>query len=176
MRLIIAAALVALAACGGPPARRDETQSEPAVLIGRYKAASDNARAVTGDVDIERAGLAFASGAILYTRVLEPRRAHELIAEGGDSYAAAALGPSDLIIELRRVTQQTLREGAQGLCGGDAPAYIALAYEARAADVTLLVFAGEEPPGPRATRSRLCATYAYAAPDGARTRQGVVLY
>jgi hypothetical protein len=38
-----------------------------------------------------------------------------------------------------------------------------------------MVFAGEEPPGPQATQSRLCAIFTYAAPDGARTREGVVL-
>jgi hypothetical protein len=62
-----------------------------------------------------------------------------------------------------------------GLCGGERPQYVALAYEARATSVKLLVFAGDEPPGPEATRSRICASFAYAAPSGARTRQGVVL-
>jgi hypothetical protein len=38
-----------------------------------------------------------------------------------------------------------------------------------------LVFSGEEPPGPDATQSRLCLTLGFAARDGARTRQGVVL-
>jgi hypothetical protein len=39
----------------------------------------------------------------------------------------------------------------------------------------MLVFTGEEPPGPQAVGSRVCASFRYAAPEGARTREGVVL-
>jgi hypothetical protein len=85
------------------------------------------------------------------------------------------LGPAELAVELRRVTEQIVSEGARGVCGEVRPAYVALAYDERATAVTLLVFTGDEPPGPNATQSELCATFAYAAPDGARTRQGVLL-
>jgi hypothetical protein len=166
----------ALAACGEAPAPPASAHSEePAAIMGRYLAASNTAHTITGGVDIERGGLAFESGVILYTRVLNPRRGGDLIARNGDSYAAAALGPGDLIIELRRITEQTVPEGGVGLCGGERPQYLALAYEERATSITLLVFAGDEPPGPEATQSRLCASFAFVAPDGARTRQGVVL-
>ena len=177
MRALIVAALIALAACGEAPAPAGDAQaSEPHVLMGRYLAASDTARSITRGVDIQRGGLVFDSGVVLYTRVLQPRRAGELISRGGDSYAAAALGSGNLIVELRRVTEQVTPDGRVGLCGAARPQYVALAYEERATAVTLLVFSGDEPPGPEATHSRLCASYAYAAPDGARTRQGVVLW
>lgn len=172
-RWFLAALLFALAACDQARAPADEAQ-QPA-LTGRYLPASDTALHFTGALVIERAGLVFDKGAILYTRVLEPRRGYDLTAFGGDSYAAIALGPSDLTVELRRVTQQVLREGAPSLCGEDRPHYVALVHEARARTVTVLVFTGDEPPGPRATQSRLCATFGYAAPEGARTREGVVL-
>lgn len=177
MRFIIAAGLsAALAACGEMPAPPAEAGStEPPALMGRYLAASNTARAITGDVDIEHGGLAFASGVIVYTRVLSPRRGGDLVSRHGDSFAAAVLGPADLVIELRRVTEQTVPDGRVGLCGAERPQYVALAYEPRATSVTLLVFAGEEPPGPEATRSHVCASFAFVAPDGARTRQGVVL-
>lgn len=172
--VLLSLSLTLTAACGeaGDGAAQ---ASEPGVLIGRFRAASETARLATGDVSIERGGLIFDRGVTLYTRLLDPRSAHERIARDGDSYAAAAIGSSDLIIELRRVTDQALSGDTQSLCGADRPGYVALAYEERAANVTLLVFAGDEPPGPRATQSRLCATFAYAAHDGARTRQGVVL-
>jgi hypothetical protein len=175
MRAFAVLLIVMVAACDVPRAG-DLSSPTPDVLMGQYKAASDSARQLTGDVSIERGGLVFAKGVVLYTRVLDPRRGGDLIARDGDTYAAAALGPSDLAIELRRVTEQTVQDGARGLCGEERPQYVALAYgRARAAEVTLLAFAGEEPPGPSATRSRVCAAFAYAAPDGARTRQGVVL-
>lgn len=175
MRALFVCMLMALlAGCGEAP-DGSANAAEPAVLTGEYRAASDTARQITGDVSIERAGLIFARGVVLYTRVLEPRRGVDVISTSGDSYAAAALGPADLRVELRRVTQQTVPEGREGLCGELAPAYVALAFEERATTVALLVFAGDEPPSPRATQSHLCATFAYAAPDGARTRQGVLL-
>ncbi|MGE0741378.1 MAG: hypothetical protein AB7O98_08555 [Hyphomonadaceae bacterium] len=174
MRIVLAA--LALAACSGPPTATEVTGAfEPTALMGAYHASSDLARDVTGNVAIERGGLMFDSGAVLYTRVLEPRRGGDRVAQGGESYATLARGGPDLIVELRRVTEQSLRRGAPGLCGEEAPSYVALAYVERATDITLLVFTGAQPPGPQAIDSRLCATLAYAAPDGARTRQGIVL-
>lgn len=164
--------VAALTACG--EARNSDTAeaSEMPRLVGHYKAASANARAITGDVGIERGGLIFSRGQVLYTRTLEGRRGGEMTAQGGDSYAAIALGPSNLRVELRRVTDAT---SAAGLCPGATPAYIALVHEEFPSGVTLLVFSGAEPPGPQATRSQLCASFAYQAPHGARTREGVVL-
>lgn len=180
MRLMRALfAIVLLAALPGcTPANTpapDASANEPAPLIGAYRAASDTARQRTGDIAIERGGLVFAKGIILYTRALNPRRGYELTAREGDSYAALAVGPGELNVELRRISEQVLPHGVMGLCGADAPSYAALAYEARAASVTLMVFSGDEPPGPQATQSRLCGAFAYLAPDGVRTRQGVAL-
>ncbi|HYD87541.1 MAG TPA: hypothetical protein VEA80_08715 [Vitreimonas sp.] len=175
MRAAFAAlSLLTLAACGEAPAP-EANATEPALLTGQFNAASNTARAITGDASIERGGVLFASGVVLFTRTLEPRRGEDVISRDGDSYAAAALGPGDLTIELRRVTEQTVPAGRTGLCGAEEVEYVALAYEARARKVTLLAFTGAEAPGPQATESRLCATFAFAAPEGARTREGVVL-
>ena len=164
----------ALGACTQASPTREADASEPAPLLGEYRAASDTACKQTGDVAIERGGLVFAKGVILYTRALRPRRGYDLIAAEGDSFAAIALGPAELSVDLRRVTEQTLSGGALGLCGAEAPTYVALTYEDRATAITMLVFAGDEPPGSDATQSRLCGAFAYVAPDGARTREGVV--
>ncbi|MBC7769448.1 MAG: hypothetical protein H7124_11735 [Phycisphaerales bacterium] len=175
MRFLLAAiALAALAACERAPAST-AVASEGARVGGHYNAASNTARGVTGDVSIERGGLLFASGIVLFTRTLDPRSGADVISSDGDSFAAAALGPGDLDIELRRVTEQTVPPGRVGLCGGADVAYVALAYDQHTHAMTLLAFTGVEAPGPRATQSRVCASFGYAAPDGARTREGVVL-
>jgi len=170
--LLLAAAL---AACGETRASSEPQHAEMAVLTGQYNAASSTAREATGGVSIERGGLLFSKGVVLYTRTLNPRSGIERIARDGDSYASIITAPEDLTIELRRVTEQVLTGEAHGLCGDASPGYVALAYAERATSVTILVFAGDEPPGPNATRSRLCATLAYTTPGGARTSQGVVL-
>lgn len=175
-RFLPAAALLLLAGCTDAGSTQNTPHSPAATpLTGRYRAVSDTAQAITGGVTIERGGLIFDKGAVIYTRTLNPRRGADRIARDGDSYAAVAVGPGELTIELRRVREQAVTGGAQGLCGAQTPTYVALAYQERATSVTVLVFSGEEPPGPQATQSQLCATFAYAAPDGARTRQGVVL-
>lgn len=148
----------------------------PDVLTGQYRAASETAREVTGNLSLERGGLIFDRGVVLYTRALMPRQAFERVSRDGDSYAAILVSPGDLVIDLRRVTEQTVADGARSLCGDDEPSYVAIAAEESATSVTVLVFAGDEPPGPTATESRYCGAYAYAAPDGVRTREGVVLW
>jgi len=174
-------ALLVLAACGNTadPVSQHEVRAGPPPLLGAYKAQSETARAVTGNVRIDRAGLSFANGVTLYTRELDPRRGHDLIARGGASYAAAVVGASDVVVELRRVNQQVIAPDAAAIHGAcdnaEPPRYIALVYEPPGHSVTLMVFTGEEPPGADATQSRVCAIYGFTAPEGARTREGVVL-
>lgn len=182
MRFTLAALLMAaLAACGETASSTSaatpgpEHEGRPSALAGDYKPMSNTARAITGAIVIQRGGISFANGVILYTRTLNPRRGGDLIAKNGDSYAAAVVGPGSLQVELRRVTEQVVPDGVIGLCGAERPQYVALAYDDRETTVTMLVFAGEEPPGPQAMDSRVCARFGYAAPDGARTREGVVL-
>lgn len=173
MRAVLAVlSLFALAACSAAPAPEAPASAD---LSGQFKADSNTARSITGDLSIERGGLLFASGVVLFTRTLDPRSGADVISRDGDSYAAAALGPGDLAIELRRVSEQTVPQGRVGLCGAAPVEYVALAHDQRARKVTLLAFTGEEPPGPQATQSRVCASFAFAAPDGARTREGLVL-
>jgi hypothetical protein len=172
MRVLAAlAALAALSGCGeqGQPA---EGASQPDVLTGRFSATSDAARQVTGDLVIERGGLVFDSGEILYTRVLNPRRGVDPISRDGASYAALSGMRGEVVVELRRITEQTVREGGAGVCHDARPAYAALVHETSGQSLMLLVFEGEEPPGPQATESRLCGTYAFAV---AEVRAGVML-
>jgi hypothetical protein len=176
MRILLAALLCAASAACGQASEGEAVASVPDVITGEYRAASDTARSLTGNLSLERGGLIFDKGVVLYTRVLMPRQALERVSRDGDSYAAILVSPADVVIDLRRVTEQTLTGGAASLCGDDEPGYVAIAHEERATTVTVLVFAGDEPPGPNATESRLCGAFAYAAPDGARTREGIVLW
>jgi hypothetical protein len=166
--------VAALTACG--EARTSDGQAlaaEPPRLLGQFKAASETAREATGDVGVERAGLIFSRGAALYTRALDPRRGGDLTARDGASYAALVAGSGDLRVELRRVIAAA---DADWLCGSESPSYVALVHAEGAASFTLLVFAGDEPPGSNARDTRLCASYAYAAQHGMRPREGVVLW
>ena len=175
--LLLLLALGALTACGSESAQSmAAAASVPSPLQGSFFASSATARALTGDVSVEPGGVMFARGVVLYTRVLNPRRGGDVASPNGDSYAAIAVGPSDLDIELRRVLEQVTPPGVAGLCGGAAPTYVAFAHDEHATQLTMLVFSGEEPPGPEAHGSRFCGAFAYAAPDGARTREGVLLW
>lgn len=175
MRIVIAAVLCAVLAGCGPSSGSEASASAPEPLTGVFRAESDSARTLTGNLSLERGGLIFDKGVVLYTRSLLPRQASERVSRDGDSYAAILVSPADIPLELRRVTEQTLANGAVGLCGDEEPGYVAIARQDRAAGLVILVFAGDEPPGPEAAATRLCGAFAYTAPEGARTRIGVVL-
>lgn len=155
------------------PAPREQAAASRALI---FNAASETARNFTGDLTMEGLDLRFAKGATLVTQPLSRREPAEPIAQGGPSFAAAALGPSDIVVEVRRVTAQSLAQGAPSMCpSGGSPTYVALIYGQRSTRVTLMVFNGSDAPGSSASKSWLCATYVYTAPDGVRTRQGVLL-
>src|SRR5690606_6634198 len=139
----------ALAGCGesGVPAAPEPPAHAETALLRRYQVAPHTARGITRRLTIERGRPVFAARLVLCSRLLAPRSGEDLIAKHGDSYAAAVLGPANLTIELRRVIEQTVPAGQVGLCGASRPQYVALAYDERATEVTLLVFAGAEPPG-----------------------------
>ena len=171
MRLRFLFLALAVTACTEAPATRTEPH-RPLV----FNALSETARSFTGDVTLEGPRLIFSKGAALTTQPLARREPAEPMSQGGPSFATAALGPPDVVVELRSVTAQSLAQGAPSLCPeGGPPTYVALIYGQRSTRVTLMVFNGDEPPGQSASKSWLCATYVYAAPDGVRTRQGVLL-
>lgn len=176
-RLILVVAVAAASACGSQSVQSmNPAAPVPTPLRGSFFASSETARAETGDVSVEPGGVMFARGLVLYTRVLNPRRGADLVSRNGDSYAAIVVGPADLDIELRRVLEQVTPPGGAGLCGERTPTYVAFAHDEHATQLTMMVFSGEDPPGPDARESRFCGAFAYVAPDGARTREGVLLW
>src|SRR5262249_18301954 len=160
MRRSLLILALAIGACSEAPASR----VEPARAMA-FNAVSETARSFTGDVTLAGPRLMFAKGAVLTTQPLARREPGEPMSQGGPSFAAAALAPANVIVELRRVTAQSLAQGAPSLCPeGGAPTYVALIYGQRSTRVTLMVFNGAEPPSQSAAKSFLCATYVYAAP------------
>jgi len=174
--LVLSAALM-LSACGDVRGAATHQSFEPPSQRSlAFKAASETARNFTGDLAIEPDALRFSKGAALATRTLAPRAADQLAALGGDSFATIALSSGDLQVEVRAIVSQRLSQGAPSLCQGEwMPSFAALVYGQREMRVTVILFSGADEPGPTARDSRVCATYAYAAPDGVRTRQGVLL-
>jgi hypothetical protein len=174
-RVLIGLALLA-SACGEMRSRAPDHAATPAPDALAFTAASETARSFTGDLIVERGALSFSKGARLTTHTVAARGSNELIARGGESFATVALSSGGLQVETRAITAQRLLQGAPSLCPGDwPPSYAALVYGRRDARVTLILFQGVDEPGPDARDSRVCATYAYNAPAGARTGQGVVL-
>jgi hypothetical protein len=175
-RAVILVGALVLAACGDVRGQHAERAVAQNARDMGFKAASETARDFTGDLWVGPNAVNFTKGARLATRTLAPRSADELAARGGDSFAAIALSTGDLEVEVREITAMRLLQGAPSLCAGDlAPSYVALVYGRRDTLVTVIIFTGADEPSPNARDSHVCGAYAYAAPDGARTRQGVVL-
>lgn len=159
-----------LAACSEARTSGEAQAAAPPVLLGQYSAASEAAQRI-GDVGVERAGLIFASGAVLYTRTLAPRAGADRTSRDGASYAALTGGGDVAQVELRRVVDFT---AAEPLCDGRAPSFVALVQAPRASGFTMLVFTGEDPPSANAEAISLCARYAYLPAQSASA--GVVLW
>ena len=162
MRALALSLLLLVAACGGAT---DSGQAHAAErsLSGQYRPISTIARAATGELSIQRGGLIFENGVVLYTRTLEPRVATERTSRDGMTYLALVSGSAENSVELRRITEAVTAQDSEPICAGDRPSYAALVFDRRGEHLTLLVFTGDEPPGPDATQTTLCATLRYAS-------------
>ncbi len=172
MRALALSLLLLVAACGGGADSGDAHAAERGPS-GQYRPISATARAAMGELSIQRAGLIFENGVVLYTRTLEPRAATERTSRDGMSYMALVSGAAERSVELRRVTEAVTAQNGEPICVGEQPTYAALVFDRRGQHLTLLVFIGDEPPSPEATQSTLCATLRYTSANLAP--QGVVL-
>lgn len=169
MRALAFSLLLLVAACGGGADSGDAHAADRG-LSGQYRPMSASA---TGELSIQRGGLIFENGVVLYTRTLEPRAITERTSRDGTSYLALVSGSAESSVELRRVTEAVTAQDGEPICEGAQPSYAALVFDRRVQHLTLLVFTGDEPPGPDATQTTLCATLRYASFNLAP--QGVVL-
>jgi hypothetical protein len=176
MRFVILLFALALASCSQPaPAPEAETaateaaaptpaapQGEPmatGLMGGMSTTASGDVAALT----INRDGLAFsnADGEETFavpTEFLGVTEASALIAEGGESFAAAAPSSTATRVELRRLTSTA----PEALCGGMAATHVAIVSTEPLTGLQLMVFTGADAPGPSARDSAVCAIFAYA--------------
>jgi hypothetical protein len=173
MRAFIASLAVALAACGqttapGAPEPAAETAPTPApqgepMSTGLMGGISTTAAGDVSALTVNRDGLSFAnnegeetfSAPTEFLGVVDPST---LIAEGGDSFAAAAASAAATRVELRRITGVA----PQALCGGMTATHAALFSAEPLTGLQLMVFTGADAPGPTAKDSAVCATYMYA--------------
>ncbi len=86
------------------------------------------------------------NGVLLRTSAIGTFSAFDLADNRGHSFDDAAEGADDRVVDLRRVDAQVLT-GAAGLCGADAPTYVALVHEQPARTLALIAFKGADAPG-----------------------------
>lgn len=131
------------------PAETATVAYDGPILQGPFKAADDQTRKLTGDVDFVRAELRFATAGLLKTR---PHRiAFGREADFGRLYG---VGP-EAQIELRQV----LPGSTAGLCAGAAPGWIGLRHEGER--VTLIAFRAGSAPAASASPEAPCAVLTY---------------
>lgn len=168
--LLMSLPLLVLAACGQPPAPEPASTASAApapagapITTGQMGGMSTSA---SGDVALVTIGadeIAFADGdgedtfapATEYLGALPPET---LIAENGESFAAAAPSNAATRIELRRI----VGEPSERLCGGLPATHVALVITDPLTVLQLMAFSGVDAPGPDAHDSAICAIYAYA--------------
>lgn len=144
-----------------PPAAQPEPPAEAAApgdrpLAGEFVPADAATRDSTGGVAFVAARIRFESGETLHTRPLR-------IAAGGDTYAPGLTfagrwnAPADAQIELRSVAPPAGEAAAAGarLCGGAAPARVALLHRRDRVDLMLFAASAESPLG------RPCGAWSY---------------
>jgi hypothetical protein len=173
MRNLLISSLLFLAACGqqapelppppladdAPAATETPTAAPQALAVGPLGATSTTAMGITGALTITPAALHFEKGFAAQTEFMAIVPATNIISDDGESFAAAAPGPVTLRMELRRIVGGAPAQ----LCGADSTAtFVALASDEPLTGLTLIVFSGQDAPGPTAQNSAVCATYSYA--------------
>ncbi|MGE3249543.1 MAG: hypothetical protein AB7J28_03280 [Hyphomonadaceae bacterium] len=189
MRIVIAMAALALAACSqdapsGPAAEPEAGAGAPATTTAgavprdAYVAASTTATSITGDLMVTDAGIHFSQSQDYFTEAPQVLPASTPYAAGGETLADALSVPPATQVELRHVSIQNVGEGASngGLCGDAAVTYVALAAAPDTTGQALLriaAFRGASPPGPQARANDLCGVFNYmpGAPEEAPTPQ-----
>ncbi|MBL8537297.1 MAG: hypothetical protein JNM59_07815 [Hyphomonadaceae bacterium] len=189
----IAACLLALGACsredeGGilpkqrpttvvePETRVDAVpQEEPAVARSQWRAVSDQARAVTGNLRVSLEGprggpvvFAFANGITVHAQPYDVTPADSRSGVGGQSFAAVVGGDPRVDAYLYRVNRENLtpqRQPEGGLCGATPARHLAVSEFVDSSGrwvFKIAAFRGAARPG-SGDNPELCAAYAYTA-------------
>lgn len=191
-----AAAMLLIAVLGGcnrdsdndqPPSIRSSTvvepetkvdtvpQEEPAVARSEWRAASDTARAVTGNLRVSlesvRGGpviFAFATGVTVRAQPIAVVAADNRSGVGGQSYAAVLAGDPRVDANLYRVESETVSASAShgGLCGAERTRHLAVSEFVDNSGrwvFKIAAFRGDRAPGASGQDPGLCNAFAYQA-------------
>lgn len=196
MRRLILASLVvfalALVGCdrggdvSGMPGERPQTvvepetrvdtvpQEEPAIARSQWRAANEDARAVTGNLRVSlqarRGGplvFAFATGVTVTAQPYNVVPADSRSGVGGQSFAAVLGGDPRVQVYLYRVISENVTPSAPrgGLCGEAVSRYLAVSEFVDGAGrwvFKIAAFSGDAQP-PSSSDPQLCNAYAYTA-------------
>lgn len=195
MRALVLAALAVLGAAVGGCERESETeqapnvrrstvvepetrnvdvvpQEEPAVARQQWRASSETARSVSGNLRVSLEGprggpviFAFANGITIQAQPYTVVPANSRSGVGGQSYAAVIGGDPRVNAWLFRVQTEnvTISAAQGGLCGGQRTRYLAVSEFVDSSGrwvFKLAAFSGDGEPGDRPT---LCNAYAFTA-------------
>ncbi|MBC7768336.1 MAG: hypothetical protein H7124_06075 [Phycisphaerales bacterium] len=148
-------------------------QEEPAVARSQWRAASEQARTVTGNLRVsleDRRGgpvvFAFANGITVRAQPYNVVPAEQRSGSGGQSFAAILAGDPRVDAYLYRVLDENLIPGRQsGLCGEAGTRNMAVSEFVDASGrwvFKIAAFRGEAQP-PSSADPELCGAYAYTA-------------
>lgn len=150
-------------------------QEEPAVARSQWRAISDQARAVTGNLRVSLAGarggpvvFAFANGITIHAQPFNVAPADSRSGAGGQSFAAVMGGDPRVDAYLYRVIREDLisaRESLGGLCGTSPTRHMAVSEFVDGTGrwvFKIAAFRGETQPGSRED-PQVCGAFAYTA-------------
>jgi len=149
-------------------------QEEPAVARQQWRAGSDTARRVTGNLRVSLEGVrgdpvifAFATGVTVRAQPYSEVNADSRSGVGGQSFAAVLAGDPRVRAYLYRVLQEDVANSAPagGLCGEARTRYMAVSEFVDSSGrwvFKIAAFRGDDPP-PSGHDPMLCNAYAYTA-------------
>jgi len=152
----------------------DVPQEEPAVARSQWRAASDTARSVTGNLRVsllERRGgpvvFAFATGITVRAQPYAQVDSDSRSGVGGQSYAAVLGGDPRVSAYLYRVQDENVTSSSArgGMCGEDVTRYLAVSEFVDGSGrwvFKIAAFKGEAAPAP-GENPQVCNAYAYTA-------------
>lgn len=162
--VLVSLALVGCTQAAAPPA--DETVADaPALpaLTGEFTAMSNTAISITGDINVQPDVLSFGKGFRIEGGRIDTALGPDtdLSAIGG-TIADGSGNRTIQSVELRRIDLIRVAADAPNptLCGGVATTHVILANGTDA--LSVLVFSGEDAPGPNAHDTQLCGIFSYA--------------
>ncbi len=150
-------------------------QEEPAVARSQWRATSDSARAVTGNLRVSlesvRGGpviFAFANGVTVRAQPIAVVPADNRAGVGGQSFAAVIGGDPRVDAHVYRVQSENVTQSAArgGLCGADPTRSLAVSEFVDGSGrwvFKVAAFKGDRAPGVSGSDPQLCNSFAYLA-------------